>query len=483
MPEINFLSGSDGAVAIRNAGLSFSYGQLSSAIRELSAIFESNKIYGIILDNSIEWVLIDLAASYAGVVFIPLPTFFSKEQINHAIEASKINFIITKDKNTDFFVCSNKKEKIRNYDLFLFEVSRAASNGLSDVSKVTFTSGSTGSPKGVCLSLHSMLQVAASLKSSVNINKDDCHICLLPLSILLENIAGVYAPLLSGAEIYIPGSEEVGLLGSSNLNIEKMFYCIKNSNATTAIMTPQILKALIFFMEAKKEVLPSLRFLAVGGATVGSTLHRRAERLNLPVYEGYGLSECSSVVSLNSPENFRKNSVGKVLKHLDVKVASDGEILIKGDIFSGYLNENIFNKENEYFKTGDIGFIDDDGFLFISGRKKNKIITSFGRNIEPEWIESELCAHDMVLQAAVFGESRPYLIAVIVLSVTSKECDLCVALEEINKNFPDYAKIKKYIIADFPFDRKNGMLTGSGKINREKIYSLYFSKICKLYDF
>ena len=246
--------------------------------------------------------------------------------------------------------------------------------------------------------------------------------------------------------------------------------------------------------------LPSLKFMAVGGGKVSPTLLQDAQALNLPVYEGYGLSECGSVVSLNTPKANRAGSVGKPMPHASVSIAASGEVMVKGNAMQGYLNhdnsDNSDNSDNNQsgsaindnaiIATGDIGHLDEDGYLYITGRRKNVLISSFGRNISPEWVESQLLTQPIIYQAAVLGDGAPSLSAVIVansnwLSANSSRSDLHKAIENaieqaiaiVNETLPDYARINNWKLAEMPFSTDNGLLTDNGKLRRPQILKTY----------
>jgi long-subunit acyl-CoA synthetase (AMP-forming) len=227
----------------------------------------------------------------------------------------------------------------------------------------------------------------------------------------------------------------------------------------------------------------------MGGAPVSRKILNLAEQFNIPVYEGYGLSEAVSVVTVNNPSVSRPGSVGKVLNDHQVKISDEGEVLVKGGLFSGYLGKE--NNNDDFYSTGDIGHLDKDNFLYITGRKKNIINTSFGRNISPEWIEKELEAIPLIAQCVVYGHARPYLVAIIVLrksvlrenvlresvlraapgAVTDSE--LRISLAQLNTQLPDYARVVDFILADEPFTVQNNQLTGTGRPRRLAVYQAY----------
>jgi long-subunit acyl-CoA synthetase (AMP-forming) len=223
-----------------------------------------------------------------------------------------------------------------------------------------------------------------------------------------------------------------------------------------------------------------MRFVAIGGAPISKNILIRAEDIGLPVYEGYGLSEATSVATVNGPGVKKMGTVGKVLDHVDLKIASDGEVFIKGSIFKGYLGEGLYSLDADgYLPTGDIGFIDEDGFLTLKGRKKNIFITSFGRNVAPEWVERELIAQPGLIQAAVFGEGKPWNIAVI---LANSDIDIDKAIQQANAILPDYAKVSNWIRADEPFSVANNQLTGTVRVKRDVIHTHYQERIKEVYQ-
>jgi long-chain acyl-CoA synthetase len=203
------------------------------------------------------------------------------------------------------------------------------------------------------------------------------------------------------------------------------------------------------------------------------------------VFEGYGLSESASVVALNTEKHNKIGSVGKPLPHVTIQFSEENEILVKGANLLGYTGEIYGNNDAEitdgFIKTGDIGYMDDDGFLYINGRKKNIFITSFGRNVSPEWVESALLNSPEILQVCVFGEAKPWNIALIVTKPGVSSLLASRAIEETNKQLPDYARITKWLLADAPFSIKNNQVTPNGRLKRDVISAEYQEKINDLY--
>jgi long-chain acyl-CoA synthetase len=484
----NFAGNDPTQVALKTESRSITYSQLSQQVAELSYIIarqnQSSRL-AVALNNSAAWVILDIAAMELGMPSIPLPAFFSNDQLHHAVLDSGANLLITDTPQrfeTIFSKLITKSARINIGGQFysLFNLATPSAAIPDETIKITYTSGTTGNPKGVCLSSKAMLSVASSIQKCVGITEADHHLCVLPLSTLLENVAGVYATLLGGGCLHLYPSEKVGLNGSQ-LDIKQLHHAMMDSQASTAILIPELLKALVLYCGSGAPKLIHLRFLAVGGAHVATQILNRATQIGLPVYQGYGLSESASVVSLNTHDANLTGSVGKPLPHIDVKITDKNEILVKGANFLGYTHEDAAKTSTGYLDTGDIGYVDHDGFLHIQGRKKNIFITSYGRNVSPEWVETELTQSKQILQACLFGEAKPFNTAIIVTAPNYSSSELETEIAEVNKKLPDYARISKWLIADSPFSIHNGQLTANGRLKRDAILQAYQHKINAIY--
>lgn len=427
------------------------------------------------LDNGPDWLALDLAIRSLDAVHVPLPTFFSPAQVAHALASSGADAVIVPADATlpDAFAACPARALDEGLTLLRLDPDRAALP--TGTACITFTSGTTGAPKGVCLDAASLLTVAQSLADAAAPLAPKRHLCLMPLSTLLENVAGLYAALISGAEIAVPPLAEVGYTGASGLDVPTLIACLHRYRPDSAILLPQLLLALVMAAEQGTTLPDSLKFLAVGGGRVGPALLARAEALGLPVYEGYGLSECASVVCLNRPGAVRAGSVGKPLPHAKVS-AIDGELFVEGVRCLGYLGEGVLSEGA--IATGDLGHIDADGFVHITGRRKNVFITSFGRNVSPEWVESELLQHPAFAQAIVHGEAQPFNIAIVWPRRADLDAaSLLEALNDVNRGLPDYAQVRDIVRADAPFSFADGLLTSNGRPRRDAILARYRTAI------
>jgi long-chain acyl-CoA synthetase len=461
---------------------SLSYAQLRNEIANLVELL-SGHCLGLLMDNSPCFAVADLAAWQTGITCVPLPPFFSEQQLSHSLKDAGVDMLLTDQPQRidaiSTVVYQNEINIAGKTLSFLKLRTPANARQHEGIAKITYTSGTTGQPKGVCLEKETIEQVVDSLYKASGATPQDRFLSLLPLSTLLENIGAIYVALMAGCESVLLPLEQVGLHGTTRLDPAALITALNSVQPSSMILIPQLLQALVEISESGYPLPASLRFIAIGGAPVADSLLERAAKAGLPVYQGYGLSEAASVVALNTVSASRLGSVGKPLPHISLQIADDGEIWIRGKLFSGYLGET--RQQDKAYATGDLGYLDDDGYLYITGRKKNIFITAFGRNVSPEWVECELTLHPLIAQAAVFGEARPFNVAVIVPAQASDPGKIEQAIGQVNQALPDYAQIKKFILAQQPFSVANDELTGTGRLRRETIGQHYLSPIVELY--
>ncbi len=472
--------------AIVGSAYLLSYRELKTAIGDTAdkLINQYPGVKGLLMDNCPAWAVIDLACQASQTTLVPLPPFYTDEQIQHVIKDAGIQWILTdnpsrfSDKNTTYLM------KIGCDSVTSVLIGAEVKKNLPTTSKITYTSGTTGQPKGVCLNEESLLSVSQSLLKRSQATPTDIHVALTPLGVLLENIATVYTCILAGCTSCVPSLVETGLKGSSGLDSKKQLAVLDKYKATSAIVMPQMLQGIVSACVTGSPIPKSLRFLSVGGATVNQSLLLKAKDCGLPVFQGYGLSECASVVSLNNAKHNKIGSVGKVLPHLQVKISDETEVLVKGPIFSGYLNKHD-NEMDVFLPTGDLGFLDDEQYLYIIGRKKNQFITSFGRNVSPEWVEDKLTISPDINQAFIYGEARPWNTAIIFSALDAdlnRDQSIELAVSQVNGTLPDYAQINKWIDAGDANSNINKHLIRSGALCREQVFKVYKNQINSLYE-
>ncbi|MEH6617483.1 MAG: AMP-binding protein [Porticoccus sp.] len=488
--QLKLLYRDDQTVA-RDTKKSLSCTELLSQCEVLTNTLKENAIQCLALhaDNGLNWLTVDLTCQHAEISLLPLPTFFSSTQLKYALQETPVDAIIA---DSSALPCAlDDIDDIDDIDILqyrwvlddlLFIVLNKPNAPLQlppNTGKITYTSGSTGTPKGVCLSNDQLLNQAYALAEAVAIPQPR-HLCLLPLSTLLENVAGIYAPLLLSGEVIVPSLEEIGFTGSSSIIAEKMIQLISEFQPNSLILTPQLLLLLVAAAESGWIAPTTLRFVAVGGSRVAPDLLTKAWAVGIPAYEGYGLSECASVVSLNTPNNSLMGSCGKPLPHLDISI-TDGEVIVSGNTMLGYINEpDSWGQKNIH--TGDLGSLDDEGFLHINGRRKNLLVSSFGRNISPEWVESEFLSCPIFSDFVVFGDAQPFCIAL--LSPRSPQItddQIQRVVDKVNQSLPDYARVNKWYRLPQPLSSNKQLMTDNGRPIRSEVFNHYAVQIQRLY--
>lgn len=492
--------------AIVSANRMVSYAELNIQVNQLSAELIQMKIQRLAIwgVNSVNWILVDLAARKAGITVIPIPLFFTPDQVKHLLKDSQVDSICVTDTGGDTEEkCGGKNCAIPVWLMNLTEHTGRREVSTSDAfrgqfihlldhpknpeqgdiklnpaqqpSKITYTSGSTGTPKGVCLAEETIHSITASLSHALASSHLGRHLCLIPFATLLENIAGIYVALSMGRSVVVGEVSQFGLISNHEFNVQYFVDAVRKYKIESVILLPQMLKAIVeYIAEHGPADFATLKFIAVGGGKVSPDLLSQCQRLNLPVYEGYGLSECASVVSLNLPNARKIGSVGRILPHVEVKIEQNGEVVVKGNAMLGYVNDMAVSP---YIHTGDAGYFDEEGYLYITGRIKQIIVSSFGRNISPEWVESNSLNEPEIQQIAIFGEAQPYLSAVVYAKASTSDDGVAAAIQKANARMPDYAQIKHWCRAADPFSLKNKMLTDNGKLRRNQIKQHFHSAL------
>ena len=473
-------------VALDDGTRAVTYGELLELIpaerRRCAALGER---HALLADNGVAWAITDLALHLGRLVSVPLPGYFTDAQLTHLLDDAGIDCLHTDDPDRARRLLPGwtAGEASPATGLACFQRrpdGRARPSLPPGTVKVTYTSGSTAEPKGVCLGADDLETVAASLAVAAGSLGVRRHLCLLPLATLLENVGGVYAPLLSHATCVVPPSSATGMRYSGP-DVPRLLGCIASARPESLILVPELLKLLVFAAGQGWPVPPTLRYVAVGGASVPVDLLEAAEAAGLPVYEGYGLSECASVVTLNTPEARRRGSAGRPLPHARVRIADDGQVMVSGVTLRGYLGGEPREPGREW-ATGDLGEFDADGYLYVRGRLRNLYITSYGRNVAPEWVEREIAQSPAVRHVMVHGEARPWAVALVVPSRDDVPPEaIGHAISAANRRLPDYAQVRRWARVDAPFTLADGLLTANGRLRRRAIVERHASLIESLY--
>ena len=457
------------APALRSRAKCLDYAELMQAIRQASRQLQSMQLQsiGLYLDNGIDWIIFDLAALDAGVSVVPLPWFFSAAQIAHAITDARLDGIVFDYAMPDCVrACGEALPGYSDSRLQRVQIPpQMRADQIQTSAKISYTSGSTGAPKGVALEVDFIEQTVDSVCRAIGHLEIDTHFSILPYATLLENIAGVYAPLLLGRCVHAEPAADIGLGANLGLDPKKLQASFNRVRPNSLIVTPQLLDLLCVLVECAAIDPDCLIFVAVGGARVAPALLQRARRAGIPAYEGYGLTEFASVATLNTPGQDRVGSVGKPLPGVTLEIAEDGEICLVRD--SGGQDMSVAGAQCKSVKTGDYGSIDSDGFVYVYGRKSNLIVLANGRNVAPEWIEAELNNSALITQSYIFSEDGDSLSALLLTSADDALVDDLIV--RINRELPAYARLYQWHRLVAPFSREQQTLTANGRLRRAQI--------------
>lgn len=449
---------------------------LRAQVHATRAVLEQRgtRVLATVLDNGADFVALDEAALMGNVVHVPLPLFFTPAQMQHALTAAGVDTLVVAPQWAKLWPELNWLEiTVAGRALVMARWPTAPVVLPPNTAKITFTSGSTGTPKGVCLSRAAMEGVAQGLAEALAPLSIERHLNALPFAVLLENVAGLMAPRALGATVLTRPLAELGLEGAARFDAARFNRVVNQVQPHSVIVLPHMLRAWCEHLTCSgQRACASLKWVAVGGAPVGAAWIERAQALGLPVGEGYGLSEGASVQTLNLPGAQRPGSVGRALPHAQIRVAPDGELLIRGTLFNGYLADA--SPVPTWWPTGDLGRVDAQGFVYILGRKKNVLITAYGRNVSPEWVETELRSQSAVAQAVVLGDGQPALTAVLwPVREAIADHELQQAVDAANRNLPDYARIGAWVRGRAAFSAQTGLATPNGRPQRAAIQKMH----------
>jgi long-chain acyl-CoA synthetase len=472
-----------GRVAIDDGTRVITYGALPELIRrEAEFLLASGGLrFGLLAENGCAWVMADLALHHLHRLNVPLPAYFTSTQQSHVVHDAGIDTLLsdrlldTRQQWPGFRLLG--RSPFSGLHLFRRTVSADSLQKVhSGVTKITYTSGSTGDPRGVCLTTATLNCVSRSLMNAVGPLAIGRHLCVMPLPTLLENLAGVHAGLRSGATCVVPPGTSTGMTYGC-FDPQKFIATIVRTMPESLVLVPELLRVIVRAVQSGLRMPASLKFIAVGGAAVSKSLLDEAADADLPVYEGYGLSECGSVVCLNTPGALRRGSVGRPLPHVRVRVDAAGQIFVSGAVMSGYLGDPVQNGPLQ-IATGDLGEIDSDGYVYVRGRLRNTFITSFGRNVSPEWVEKELAQEHAIRYALAYGEAQPNVAALLNPADPALEAaDLDRAVERANSRLPDYAQVRRWARMPVAPTVANGLLTANGRLRRERVLAEFGSLV------
>lgn len=452
-----------GATALVSSERSWTWLDFERAVRDFASELQQAGVrrLGLALDNGPAWLIADLACLKAHVVSVPIPPFFSQQQREWVMASAGIDGVLGGSSPAGW----------HSANISLGMLHSCASVAMpplhQDTVKITYTSGTTGNPKGVCLTQRGIEWTASTLATLMKPLALSRHLVMLPLSTLLENICGGYVPLLLGVTTVIPSAAEVGFTGSSQFSHDVFAQALVRWHPQSLVLVPELVRVLSIVHRRLPAATSPLKFVAAGGGKVASGLLYAARQAGLPIYEGYGLTECGSVVTLNLPDSQALGSTGRPLPGIELSVDSAGNLLVASPgNAAGYLGEAPFGP---LINTRDLAEKDAAGFIHIRGRARNVQITAFGRNFSPEWIEAEAMSCTAVRRIVMFGEGLKSNVALI-HAFDGMEVSAREQLMALAAMLPDYARPHHLIFT--PLISSPDLITANGRPRRDAIWTL-----------
>jgi long-chain acyl-CoA synthetase len=494
----------------------------------------------ILSENRFEWLIADHAILSAGAADVPLHAPLAPAQVAYQVghsesrgivvsnqaQADKVFEVLDELPLLEFLISfdpiESRSDRIRvlSWDQLRHQLSgdvldaalqevqrREADLNSESLATIIYTSGTTGNPKGVMLTHGNLLCNAASTCEISFITIEDTLLSWLPYSHIYARCVDHYLTSIAGVTVALAESVDTLMSDLGQIkphwltSVPRVYEKVWNSVATLDEETRNAALNHVFG--------PRIKQLTSGGAPLPRQIAEGFFAAGLPLLEGYGLTETSPVISFNSIEQYRIGSVGKPLGDVEVRIADDGEILTRGPhVMRGYWrNEEATNEtiEDGWLKTGDVGRLDDDGFLFITDRKKDLFVTSSGKNIAPAELERILSRDEFIDQAVVYGDGRKFVSALIapdfarlqtiadernVELITDDEFltapELLAFLEEriqsVMEQVSQPERIKRFLVLARPFQVSDGELTATLKVRRRHIIDRYEEQLAALYE-
>jgi long-chain acyl-CoA synthetase len=454
--------------------------------------------------NSVEWAAAALGAQTAGAVFVPIYPASTPEQVAYILDHAEIRYVFVGGRE-----CEARIEKARALvavapDLVAIDAEELLQAGWRDASAPTlvdarlgaldldhvaqmlYTSGTSGNPKGVPLTHRNVgVNGADWLRcNAALLAEGDRDLLWLPMSHIF-GFGELCAGNLLGWETYLATPADV---------LDLLPAVAPQVFMSVPAYWEKIARA-VAIHEDKSEALRRvtggrLRFCLSGGAGLKVEIKQMLHRSGLLIIEGYGLTETSPTLTLNRPDAFRFDTVGKPLPSLELQLDVDGEILARGpNVFDGYFKDPAATAaaftEDGWFRTGDIGRWTEDGFLQIIDRKKDILVTAGGKNVPPANIEARFVDDPAIERVVVYGDGRPYLVAAVWLrpDVAADDRGRVAAkrIDHVNAQLARFETIKRHFVAEAPLTVEDGTLTSSLKLRRKAVYERLRDRFEALY--
>lgn len=519
-----------------------SWDSLSQSVTEIAAGLIARGVQtgdrvGLLSENRLEWIEADLGIMVAGAItvalYAPLTAAQVREQfadcapvaaiVSTAEQRDKllsvqellpsIRHVIVCDSNAafqDVISLAEFKSEGRSAlekDPKLVE-RRSASIGPEDLAAISYTSGTTGESKGVMLTHANLTSNVLSCQEHWPVEAGTIDLIFLPMNHIYARTCNVYFGLATGRILAL--AESVDTIVQNLQEVRPHYF-----SAVPRIHQKLMAATRPAFEAGDRDALKKLlggrvEYVSSGGAALPPEIARYYWDAGVPVYQGYGLTETSPVITFSRPEANRIGAAGKALPGVEVRIADDGEILSRGPhIMKGYWGKPEATAEvidsDGWFHTGDIGHLDEDGFLFITDRKKDILVTAYGKNVAPQQIECLLSTDPFIEQAMVYGDGKPCLTALVVpargpLEMWARANGLANSAwedlleqegvtglyrERIDCALRDLApheQVRKFILLPEPFTAARGEMTVTAKLRRRSIADRYRDRLESLYE-
>ena len=443
----------------------------------------------LVLRTRADWTIIEIASAMLGAILTPFYSTSTSAQLSELIALVRPKVLIAEsgsDLPSEAYSLPSGVISVGASDGDLGDLASPAGLGgevsvagrwsdasRHDVFTIAFSSGSTGRPKG-CVILQRNYAAVLDMVLRAEKNPRTFHehrkaaFIYLPLAHASARLQQLTSLCLGGEVIYGHG-------GTAEILAQ-----IRETQPTYVAGVPRLFEtAALIHAQSPQDLRdvfgPNLVYALSGGAPLSPEVLDIYERAGVVVVEGYGLTESSTAIAIGTPHNTRVGSVGQPLPGIGVKFDADQELLVCGEnIFSGYMNDEAGTAEvleDGWLRTGDFGLLDEDGFLFITGRKKNVIVTSTGKNISPEWFENAIRAATGITDFLLIGNGSPYVVGIAAPSQDASldPSSLLAAARGINRQLSPQERVQKIAILTSPLDLNRGELTASGKVIRDAV--------------
>lgn len=561
----------DGWIELTWKDVATQVGLIQQAIKK-EQLVKGDRV-AIMLRNCPEWIMFDIAAMACGLVTVPLYTNDRANNVAYVIKDAGVKILliqnqrqwrelskITSITETLQRVISVESPESENYSSQIVGLEQWSSDGnetalfsidkvkQNDLATIVYTSGTTGKPKGVMLSHKNILVNAYAALQCGEFYPDDVFLSFLPLSHTLERTGGCFLPMMANSKVCYARSvqqlaEDIQAVRPTAFISVPRIYEMIYAKVLASLQQESFFKKIIFKLaqkvgwrqfqyktnargwhvslllwpmldrlvanRIKQRLGGRLRYAIAGGAALNKGIAKFFISLGIPVYQGYGMTESSPVISVGRQEDNDPFSIGKPLPGIEVKITNNGELCTKSDcVMQGYFNNqeatDAVIDEEGWLHTGDLASLSEEGYLYITGRIKDIIVLASAEKVPPQDMETTICADPLFDQAMIIGEGKPFLSALLVLNevewkaladklnLDRKDPDILhnsgahkLIIKRLSKclrEFPGYAQVRRVSLYLEPWSIENGLLTPTLKTKRPQLLMTFAQDIESMYE-